>query len=93
MSHAKIRLLLVEDNQALALNLEEYLDETDYEPDFASDGLTALHLLANNHYDVIVLDVMLPGVSGFEISRRVRQDLMLNKYSTKSYTVFLTHFA
>lgn len=78
MSHAKIRLLLVEDNQALVLNLAEYLDETDYESDFASDGLTALHLLATNHYDVIVLDVMLPGVSGFEISRRVRQDLMLN---------------
>lgn len=43
--------------------------------DFASDGLTALHLLATNQYDVIVLDVMLPGVNGVEICRKVRQDL------------------
>ena len=78
MSNKKLHLLIVEDNQSLALNLSEYLDTSQYESDFARDGLTALHLLATNHYDVIVLDVMLPGVSGFEITRRVRQDLMLS---------------
>lgn len=78
MSQRKLHLLIVEDNQALALNLSEYLNPNQYESDFARDGLTALHLLATNHYDVIVLDVMLPGVSGFEIARRVRQDLLLS---------------
>ena len=78
MTTQKLHLLIVEDNQSLALNLSEYLETGQYETDFAQDGLTALHLLATNHYDVIVLDVMLPGVSGFEITRRVRQDLMLS---------------
>ena len=43
--------------------------------DFASDGLTALNLIANNVYDVVALDLNLPGVSGFEICRRLRLDL------------------
>ena len=70
-----LRVLIVEDHSALAQNLAEYFDEEYYQLDFASDGLTALHLLATNNYDVIVLDIMLPAVSGFEICRRIREDL------------------
>lgn len=69
------RVLIVEDHRALAENLAEFLGEEDYALDFAADGLSALHLLASNSYDVIVLDEMLPGVSGFEICRRIREDL------------------
>lgn len=69
------RVLIVEDQTALAENLMEFLGEDRYALDFASDGLTALHLLANHFYDVVVLDVMLPGLSGFEICARVRSDL------------------
>jgi len=72
------RVLIVEDQSALAANLEEFFDETRYSLDFAADGLTALHLLATQTYDVVVLDVMLPGVSGFEICRRIREDLHSN---------------
>lgn len=71
----KIRVLIVEDNTALAENLFEFLGEDHYVLDFATDGLTALHLAATNTYDVIVLDVMLPGVSGFELCQRIREDL------------------
>lgn len=70
-----IRMLIVEDHIALAENLFEYFDQERYILDFAPDGLTALHLLAVNQYDVIVLDVMLPGVSGFEVCRRIRSEL------------------
>lgn len=70
-----IRLLIVEDHLALAKNLFEYFDQNHYMLDFASDGLTALHLLAVNHYDVILLDAMLPGISGFELCRCIRQDI------------------
>lgn len=69
------RALIVEDQSALAANLEEFFDASRYELDFAADGLTALHLLATQQYDVVVLDVMLPGLSGFEICRRIREDL------------------
>lgn len=74
-SAGNIRMLIVEDHVALAENLFEYFDSQRYILDFSADGLTALHLLAVNQYDVIVLDVMLPGVSGYEICRRIRQDL------------------
>lgn len=70
-----LRLLIVEDQVDLAENLFEFLGEDRYVLDFAADGLTALHLLATQTYDVIVLDLMLPGVNGFEICRRIRQDL------------------
>lgn len=70
-----LRLLIVEDQIDLAENLFEFLGESRYALDFAADGLTALHLLATNPYDVIVLDLMLPGVSGFEICQRIRRDL------------------
>ncbi len=73
-----IRMLIVEDHLALAENLFEYFDQNRFILDFAPDGLTALHLLATNTYDVIVLDVMLPGVSGYEICRRIRTDLKCN---------------
>lgn len=73
-----IRMLIVEDHVALAENLFEYFDQSRFILDFAPDGLTALHLLATNTYDVIVLDVMLPGVSGYEICRRIRTDLKCN---------------
>jgi DNA-binding response OmpR family regulator len=68
-------MLIVEDHAGLAANLDEFFAEGRYILDFASDGLTALHLVALNEYDVIILDVMLPGVSGFEICRRLRNDI------------------
>ncbi|TVP61748.1 MAG: DNA-binding response regulator [Halomonadaceae bacterium] len=69
------RVLVVEDQIDLADNLLEFLGEDRYCLDFAPDGLTALHLLACNEYDVIVLDIMLPGVSGLALCQRIRQDL------------------
>ncbi|HUH60245.1 MAG TPA: response regulator transcription factor [Candidimonas sp.] len=70
-----IRMLVVEDHAGLATNLLEFFDGRRYSLDFASDGLTALHLIATNEYDVIVLDIMLPGLSGFEVCRRIRNDI------------------
>ncbi|WP_372965356.1 response regulator transcription factor [Marinobacter sp.] len=74
-NQSPLRLLIVEDQVDLAENLFEFLGEERYILDFAADGLTALHLLATQSYDVIVLDLMLPGVNGFDICRRIRQDL------------------
>jgi len=70
-----LRVLIVEDHLALAENLSEFLDEGSYCLDFAYDGLTALHLVSVNRYDVIVLDIMLPALSGLQICERIRKDL------------------
>lgn len=75
MNVPAIRVLVVEDHPALAANIAEFLESGGYELDFAADGLVALHLLATNTYDVIVMDVMLPGLSGFVLCERIRHDL------------------
>lgn len=75
MADSKLKILFVEDHQALAENLSEYFGDDGYEADYAADGLTALHLLSTNQYDVVVLDILLPGVSGIEICSRIRKDL------------------
>ncbi|WP_028357117.1 response regulator transcription factor [Brackiella oedipodis] len=69
------RILIVEDHSALAANLQEFFSGKEYILDFAYDGLTALHLVATQAYDIVILDIMLPGVSGLDICRRLRDDL------------------
>ncbi len=68
-----MRLLLVEDNRDILANLADYLALKGYETDCAQDGLTGLHLAATNPYDLIVLDVMLPGMDGYTLCRRLRE--------------------
>ena len=69
-----MHLLLIEDNADLAANIGEYLESRHHVVDYAADGLTGLHLAAVNHYDVIVLDLNLPGLDGLSLCRRLRQD-------------------
>ncbi|WP_249976911.1 response regulator transcription factor [Vreelandella olivaria] len=71
----KTRVLIVEDNADLAENIFEFLGENEYELEYASGALTALHLLDSQSFDVIVLDIMLSGASGLDIARRLRKDM------------------
>lgn len=71
-------ILIIEDHQDLAANVGDYLEAGGFTSDFAGDGLTALSLCETHHYDAIVLDVMLPGIDGFEVCRRLRQELHLS---------------
>jgi DNA-binding response OmpR family regulator len=67
-----MRLLVVEDEPAIADFLVRGLAEQGYAVDLARDGVSALDLVAAASFDVIVLDVMLPGVDGIEVCRRMR---------------------
>jgi DNA-binding response OmpR family regulator len=68
------RLLLVEDELKLGATLEEGLERAQYTVDLAMDGQEALDFARVGTYDVIVLDVMLPKVSGLEVCQRLRTD-------------------
>ena len=68
-----MRLLVVEDNRDILANLADYLALKGYAVDCAQDGLTGLHLAATNRYDLIVLDVMLPGMDGYTLCRHLRE--------------------
>ena len=73
-----MRILIVEDNPDILANVLDYLQLKGYSVDCAQDGLGGLHLAATQAYDLIVLDVMLPGIDGFQICRRLREDARLN---------------
>jgi len=67
------RLLLVEDEAGLRLTLSDRLTSEGYRVETASDGAAGLERAASDAYDVIVLDVMLPRMSGFDLCREVRR--------------------
>lgn len=66
------RLLVVEDEEAIAQGLVFNLERKQYSVDVASDGRQALEAAEKNHYDLILLDVRLPYVNGFEVCTRLR---------------------
>jgi two-component system alkaline phosphatase synthesis response regulator PhoP len=70
---SQARILLVDDEPAIVETVRAYLEAEGYAVQTASDGPGALTLARSFHPDVIVLDLMLPGLDGLEVLRRVRQ--------------------
>jgi len=68
----KIRLLIVEDEEAIRTGLVDVLVYHGYEVAFAADGISGLDKALSGRFDLILLDVMLPGMDGFEICNRIR---------------------
>jgi DNA-binding response OmpR family regulator len=71
-------ILLVEDNRDIAEVITEFLERQGYSVDHAADGMTGLHLAVTNPYDVIVLDLMLPGIDGLALCRNLREQAKRN---------------
>lgn len=69
-----MRILVVEDNVDILTNVLDYLELKGFSVDCAQDGLSGLHLAATEHYDLIVLDIMLPGIDGYQFCQRLRDD-------------------
>jgi DNA-binding response OmpR family regulator len=67
------RILVVEDDPALLAGLEDDLKFEGYSVETCTDGITALARARSTHFDLIVLDVMLPGKDGLEICRELRR--------------------
>lgn len=67
-------VLVVEDNRNISEMIGEYLEGRGFEVDYAQDGLDGYRLAAENSYDVVVLDLMLPRLDGIEVCRRLRND-------------------
>ncbi|MCR5278246.1 MAG: response regulator transcription factor [Lachnospiraceae bacterium] len=66
------RILIVEDEEAIADLEKDYLELSDFKVDIASDGIEGERLALNEDYDLIVLDLMLPGKDGFEVCKSIR---------------------
>ena len=68
------RILIVEDEQAMLMGLKDNLEIEGYEIDTANDGQIGLDKILNHNYNLILLDVMLPLISGFDICKKVRKE-------------------
>lgn len=66
------RLLIVEDNTDIAQLIRFHVRDLGCEADIAGDGHTALDLFRDNRYQLVVLDIMLPGIDGLEVCRQLR---------------------
>ena len=69
-----LRILVIEDNPDLAANVCDFLEAKGHVVDVAGDGLTGLHLAVTKDFDVIVLDIVLPGLDGLTLCRKFREE-------------------
>lgn len=69
----KMRILIVEDEQKTGDYLKQGLSEAGFVVDLVRDGLDGMHLALTDDYDLVVLDVMLPGLNGWQVLQRIRQ--------------------
>ncbi len=67
-----VRILLVEDEKKIADSLKKGLSEHNYIVELAYDGVSGRKLFEDHHFDLIILDINLPGMSGIELCRKIR---------------------
>lgn len=89
-----MRILVVEDESGISSFLKQGLEEENYAVDIADNGKTGLELALSGEYDLLLLDWMLPGISGIELTRQFRGDfpdtpiIFLTAKDTVDETVF-----
>lgn len=67
------KILIIEDEDAIADLEKDYLELSGFEVEIEGDGLKGLERSLNQDYDLIILDLMLPGMDGFEICKKIRE--------------------
>ena len=68
------KILVVDDEQLIVKGLKFSLEQEGYEVDCVYDGIEAVEMAGKENYDLILLDVMLPGLTGYEVCQRIRED-------------------
>ena len=69
------KILIIEDDRDIATIERDYLELNDYQVEIAVDGLAGLERGLHGAFDLILLDLMLPGMDGFSVCRRLREDI------------------
>ena len=73
-----MRILVIEDQPEILQNIADYLEMQGYLVDCAYDGLGGLHLAITQSFDLIILDLMLPGMDGITLCQKLRRDAQLS---------------
>lgn len=74
MNHTA-RILIVDDEPSITEFVSYAMTKEGYEADVASDGETALKMIGEKQYDLFILDIMLPGIDGYDLCRRIRSKM------------------
>jgi DNA-binding response OmpR family regulator len=73
-----VRILIIEDDRAIATNVYDFLSSRGHSVDAAADGVTGLHLAVTQPFDAIVLDIGLPGMDGVRVCTKLRTEAHLD---------------
>lgn len=71
----KKRILIIEDDESIASIEKDFLELSNFDVEIAYDGESGLKALSTNTYDLIILDIMLPKISGYDVLKRIRVDI------------------
>lgn len=69
-----MNVLIIEDCQDIATSIYDYLENLGHTIDMVGDGVTGLHLAVTKDYEIVILDLSLPGIDGLDLCRRIRRD-------------------
>jgi DNA-binding response OmpR family regulator len=73
------KILIIEDDPSFSRAINHIIEKEGYDVSTASNGMTGLRMIQENPPDLLILDVMLPGLDGFEICSRIRTDESMAK--------------
>lgn len=76
---ASQKILIVDDEPGIVMSLEFLMKKEGYQVYIARDGAEALDIIRQEHPDLVVLDVMMPSVDGYEVCRQVKEDEFLRR--------------
>ena len=74
INEEKMKILIIEDDPELAMVLKAYLEKYAMEVESAEDPYLGLSMLTQKRYDLVILDLTLPGMDGLEVIERIRKD-------------------
>lgn len=83
------KILIVEDDEEIALLERDYLEVSGYEVEVKQDGIGVVPMVVEGDYDLLILDLMLPGMSGYDICREIREqkELPILMVTAKTETI------
>ena len=72
-----MKILIVEDEPKVASFIKKGLEDSNYEAEIAYDGLSAYKLASQYHFDLFILDVIIPGITGLELCKKLNHIVFL----------------
>lgn len=79
MKNKAIRILVVDDDELARIEISRCVEQQGYSVSLAEDGAQALSMLRSQTFDLVLLDLLMPGVDGFEVLRQMKADATLRE--------------